>query len=138
MSVARYIPCVRGWFAVLLPLLGGFLFLALIPDRFIESGVGKWIGRRVSLLEWLAGGLLIFVSVAACFEAFRRGSMADRVIACIGTLLTLWLITQFFELFSLPVRRPPNQAASGNGAITVLFHAQRPGRAVPEQHRWPE
>ena len=29
----------------------------------------------------------------------------------------------------------PNQAASGNGAITLLFHAGRPRRAVPEQHR---
>jgi len=26
-----------------------------------------------------------------------------------------------------------NQAASGNGAITLLFHARRPQRAVPEQ-----
>jgi hypothetical protein len=29
----------------------------------------------------------------------------------------------------------PNQAASGNGAISSLFHAARQSRAVPAQHR---
>jgi hypothetical protein len=29
----------------------------------------------------------------------------------------------------------PNAAASGNGAITLLFHAGRPRRAVPKQRR---
>jgi hypothetical protein len=29
----------------------------------------------------------------------------------------------------------PNHAASGNGAITLLFHAARLSRAVPEQIR---
>ena len=32
-------------------------------------------------------------------------------------------------------RDRPNPAASGNGADTLLFHAGRPGRAVPEPHR---
>lgn len=27
----------------------------------------------------------------------------------------------------------PNQAASGNGAVTVLFHAERSWHAVPEK-----
>ena len=30
----------------------------------------------------------------------------------------------------------PNQVASGNGAVTLLFHAQRLRRAVPEPIRW--
>ena len=29
----------------------------------------------------------------------------------------------------------PNQAASGNGAISSVFHAERRRRAVPEQIR---
>jgi len=33
------------------------------------------------------------------------------------------------------LRGRPNPAASGNGADTLLFHARRPGRAVPEPHR---
>jgi hypothetical protein len=31
----------------------------------------------------------------------------------------------------------PNQAASGNGAMALLFHIGRLGRAVPEPRRWP-
>lgn len=133
MSMPRCLPSIRGWIALLVPLLGGLLFLALIPDRFIESGVGKWIGGRVSLLAWVSGGLLIVVSLGACLEAFRRGSAADRVVASVAALLTLWLIGQYLELFLLPVRRPPNQAASGNGAIASLFDTERPWRAAPEQ-----
>jgi hypothetical protein len=30
----------------------------------------------------------------------------------------------------------PDPAASGNGALPLLFHAARPRRAVPEQHRY--
>jgi len=30
----------------------------------------------------------------------------------------------------------PNQAASGNGAMTSPFHAERSRRAVPEQIRY--
>jgi len=38
----------------------------------------------------------------------------------------------------MAVHRRPNPAAPGNGAIAISFHAQRPERAVPEQHRWAE
>jgi hypothetical protein len=34
--------------------------------------------------------------------------------------------------------RRSNPAAPGNGAITVLFHVGRLGRAVPEPGRWAE
>ena len=34
------------------------------------------------------------------------------------------------------MKREPNQSASGNGAITLLFHAGRICRAVPEQRRY--
>jgi len=116
MSMPRCFPSIRGWIALLVPLLGGLLFLALIPDRFIESGVGKWLGGRVSLLGWLSGGLLILLSVGACVEAFRRGSAADRVFACIAALLTFLLIEQYLELFLLPVRRPPNMSLHWTGS----------------------
>jgi hypothetical protein len=116
VTMPRYFPSARGWVALLLPLLGGFLFLALIPTRFTESGVGRGIWGRVSLLGWVSGGLLILVSVGACVEAFRRGSMADRVVACVAALVILWLSTQYFELFLLPVRRWPNRVG---GRITL-------------------
>jgi len=31
--------------------------------------------------------------------------------------------------------KTPNPAAAGNGAMPILFHFGRLGRAVPEQHR---
>jgi hypothetical protein len=126
-------PSVRGWAALLVPLLGGFLFLASIPERFDESGVGVWIGGRISLLGWLSGALLILVSAVACLEALRRGSSVDRVIACVAALLTFWLITQYLELFLLPVRRPPNHRAGADAGVALVLQAehQRPG---PAQH----
>jgi hypothetical protein len=126
MSMPRYVPSVRGWVSLLLPLVGGFLFLALLPDRFIESGVGEWIGGRVPLIAWVSGGLLILVCVAACVEAFRRGSWADRVVAGIAALLTFWLIGQYLELFLQPVRRPPNHSMQRMGA-SGLAHLQPAG-----------
>jgi hypothetical protein len=36
------------------------------------------------------------------------------------------------EKCACPKRKASNQAASGNGAITILFHVGRPCRAVPE------
>jgi hypothetical protein len=33
------------------------------------------------------------------------------------------------------VMTPTNKRAPGKGGITFLFHADRPGRALPEQHR---
>ena len=34
------------------------------------------------------------------------------------------------------IERDSEPVASGNGAITSLFHAGRQGRAVPEPIRW--
>ena len=48
--------------------------------------------------------------VGVCVEAFRRGSAADRVLACIAAILTFLLIEQCLELFLLPVRRAPNMS----------------------------
>jgi hypothetical protein len=33
------------------------------------------------------------------------------------------------------MKKQPNKAASGNGAITPPFYAERPRRAVPERER---
>lgn len=112
---------------MLVPLLGGFLFLASLPDRYVESGVGTWLGGRISPSAWISGGLLIFLCVAACLEAFRRGSWTDRIIACAAAPLTFWLIREFLELFLLPVRHPPNPATWGSGAIpSLLVHIGAP------------
>jgi hypothetical protein len=131
MTKPRYFPTARGWAALLIPLVGGFLFLLSLPNRFIASRAGGFFGGPVSPLAWVLGGLVIFLSAAACIEAFRRGCWTDRIIACLATLLTFWLIREFLTVFLLPVGHPP--AASGNGAVALLFHVGRLGRAVPEQ-----
>jgi len=87
-----------------LPLGGGFIYLSIIPTRFHQSGYGEFISGRISPFQWLIGGALVFACVAACIETFRRGSRADRVMGCFASLLTLWLISEFFSLVLLPVR----------------------------------
>ena len=103
----RYVPTLRGWLALILPLLGGFSFLAMLPARFIQSGWGEFIAAPIAPSVCLFGGALGLVCVAACVEAFRRGSLADRVVCCVGSLVTLWLLQEFFWLMLLPVQRSP-------------------------------
>src|SRR5438445_1934827 len=99
MSMSRYSPTVRGWVALLLPLSGAVLFPALLPARFIESGVGTWLAEPVSPFAWGLGGLLMLTCVAACVEAVRRGSRTDRVFSCIAAVFSYLLIYEYFDLF---------------------------------------
>jgi hypothetical protein len=94
----------RGWAALVLPLVGGFLLLATFPARFIESGVGTWIQEPVARPTWILSGAFIILCVGACIEALRRGSRTDKIILFLGALLTFWLIREFFEFMLLRVR----------------------------------
>ncbi|MCX6921691.1 MAG: hypothetical protein NT154_00500 [Verrucomicrobia bacterium] len=107
MSTFRNPPTIRGWGAVTLPLLGGYLFGGHIPPEFVESGRGTFLTERVPVGVWILGGLIILLCAAGCLEAFRRGCWADRAIACIGALLTFWLLGEYCELLLLPVRPSP-------------------------------
>ena len=107
MTTLRNPPTVRGWSALILPLLGGFLFLELIPMRFVESGRGTFLSERIPLGVWVLGGAVILACAAGCVEAFRRGSWKDRLIACIGALLTFWLLREYCQLLVMPVRPSP-------------------------------
>ncbi len=107
MNASRNPPTVRGWSALILPLLGGILFLALIPMRFVESGRGTFLSERVPLGVWILGGVVILACAAGCLEAFRRGSWRDRLIACVGALLTFWLLREYCQLLVLPVKAFP-------------------------------
>ena len=64
--MSHYFPTVRGWAALLLPLVGGIAFLAMLPVRFIESGVGTWVMEPVRPSVWVFGGVLILLCVAVC------------------------------------------------------------------------
>jgi bacteriorhodopsin len=105
--MSRHLPTLRGWAALLIPLVGGLVYLAMLPMRFVESGVGTFISEPVSRSAWIVGGGLILLCVAACLEAFRRGSRTDRIVLCFAALLTFWLIHEFFAFMLLPVRPSP-------------------------------
>jgi len=105
--MSRYLPTLRGWAALVLPLVGNFLLLAIFPARFIESGVGVSIADPVAPSAWILGGVLILLCVAVCVEALRRGSHADRIVACLAALLTLGLICAFFGFMFMRVRPSP-------------------------------
>ena len=79
------------------------MFLAMLPSRFIESGVGTWIAEPIAPSVWIFGGVFVVLCVAACVE----GSRGDRIVLCIGALLTFWFIREFFVLMLLRVRPSP-------------------------------
>ena len=105
--MSRYLPTLRGWAALVLPVVGGFILLAIFPMRYIESGVGTWIMEPVRPSAWILGGAFVVLSVAACIEVLRRGSRVDRIVLCFGVLLTFWFTRAFFAFMLYPVRSSP-------------------------------
>lgn len=83
------------------PLVGGFLFLTMRPVRIFSSGFGTSLAEPVAPSAWVFGGVLIFLCVATCIEALRRGSRADRILLCVSVFLTFWLMREFFALMVL-------------------------------------
>jgi hypothetical protein len=81
-------------------------FPAVLPARFHQSGGVTWLVEPASFSQWSLGGLLVLVSVAACVEAFRRGSRPDKVITCVAAVFTVGLIRSLCELLVLPVGGP--------------------------------
>ena len=126
MSTSQFFPTARGWVALLLPLLGGLLFSAVLPARLIESGVGTWLVKPVSPSAWSLGGLLILVCVAACVEAFRRGSRTDRIVGVLAAVLTFLFMYGFLSLVVLRVRPQPNQTVEATATHSRDLMA-RPG-----------
>lgn len=104
--MCRYLPTLRGWVALALPIISGLVLAAIFPARGIESGVGTWIDKPVAPLAWVLGGLLILLCLGFCVEAFRRGNLPDKIILLLAALFTLGLIWQFFEFMTLRVKHP--------------------------------
>lgn len=98
MNLRRYLPGVRGWIAFLAALLANVFYPGLLPPRY--STLGDWRFREpVSLAARTIGVVFIVACVAACLEAFRRGTRADRVAACIGAYFAFYLVYQFVKSF---------------------------------------
>ena len=100
----RYLPTFRGWIALALPLVGGFVFVTLLPVRYTESGVGTWIAKPVEPSAWAFGGVVLVICASACFEAFRRGSPADKVASIVAAILTVSFLREFCALTLMHVK----------------------------------
>jgi hypothetical protein len=105
--MTRSLPTLRGWVALTLPLLAGLVLLAILPARFIESGVGTWILQPVEPSTWILSALMVFLCVAACLEALRRGSRIDKILLVVAIPLTYWLINEVLSFTLLRVRPTP-------------------------------
>jgi hypothetical protein len=118
MTMPRYLPTIRGWLAFLLSVLACCAYPMLLPAYCISSlGPTSLLAEPVSPSARVLGGLLAFLCVATCVEAFRRGSRADRVVACIAMLLTISFITGFCHALSLPTQ--PNKSVQRMSAAGV-------------------
>ena len=104
--MSRYFPTVRGWIAFLIAAFGFLCFPSIRPAILVESGVGRFLAEPVTRMVYFTGAVLIIIGLLASVEAFRRGSRADKVFACISALLTIGLMAQYFHLFVLSVHRP--------------------------------
>ena len=103
-DMAKYFPTLRGWIAFILAVLAIFLFPFLRPTLLIESGKGTFLAESVTPAVKIEGGFLLVGCLIVTIEAFRRGSRADKVLACFSSLLTIALAVEYLELFVLPVR----------------------------------
>ncbi len=102
-----YFPTLRGWVAFIFATFSIFIFQAIRPALFIESGVGTFLLEPVSPLVQVTGAASAIISFLASTEAFRRGSRADKVLACISVLLTIGLMVELLELSVLSVYKSP-------------------------------
>jgi hypothetical protein len=96
--MTRYLPRLRGWTAFLPALLASVCYPGFLPPRY--STLGEWRFRDpVSPVTRMIGAVLIVGCVVACFEAFRRGTRADRVAACLGVYFTFSLAYEFLKSY---------------------------------------
>lgn len=105
--MSRFLPTLRGWAALVLPIIGDVVLWVAFPVRLIESGVGRWVQEPVAPSSWVLSGAWIVLCVGACVEAFRRGSWTDTIVLFLGVLLTFWLMREYCEFMVLRVRPVP-------------------------------
>jgi len=93
---------------LLLPVIGAVYYPDVLPPYYVHMD-GKWISDAVSPLAWIFGGVAVLICFAACVEAFRRGSRADKVAACIGLLFAISFLTVYLQPLTVPIWPPPNK-----------------------------
>jgi hypothetical protein len=65
----------------------------------VASSLGDWQSRSDVIITRIFGVVLLFVCVAGCVEAFRRGSRLDRCVALLAVLFTVGLAYAVFKTF---------------------------------------
>jgi hypothetical protein len=101
--MTHYLPTLRGWIAFILAMFAVLFFPVIRPALLVKSGEGTFLAEPVAPAAWITGAVLIIVCFLMSAEAFKRGSRADKIFACISVLLTMGLMVEFLELFILPV-----------------------------------
>jgi hypothetical protein len=93
---ARYLPTWRG------PIT---LFFAVVWSMFVPAAIprvatlGDWQCAGSVIVIRILGVLFAVVCVAGCIEAFRRGSRADKLLACAAAWFTYQLIYAVLRSF---------------------------------------
>ena len=141
---ARYAIRGHSW-----AIAGGFLlafcWLGWAAVRFGSIFQGMGMEHSLPVVNWFAAtyGPIAFplfgILAAAAFvlsDLMFRKRWIERALIAVFALLLIFALRGFLicGVFMAPNVRT-NPAAPGNGAITVLFQAERLGRAVPEP-RW--
>ena len=90
-----------------------------------------------------AGLVVVFASAiglnsVACFAWGIRIFRSHRKLAWLCFVVAALYLINLALMLQPAKAKGANQAASGNGAITLLFNVGRHRRVVPEQQRWTE
>jgi hypothetical protein len=128
--MTRYFPTLRGWFAFLLAVFAVLYFPFVCPPLYLQSGVGTFLSEPVRPAAWIVGAIFILICFLASVEAFRRGTRADKVFACIAVLLTIGLMVEYFRLFGMSVYQSPNKSPEPTavGAVSSAIAVHVAGR----------
>ena len=127
--MTQYLPTLRGWIGLLIPIIACVSYATMLPPYFHESGVKTWISSPVPLLTWALGGCGLLTCFGVCIEAFRRGSRADKVAVGIGLLFCVSLLTEYLLPLMVPVRPSRNEVMhrmSGSQVAVEFGHRSSP------------
>jgi len=88
MTVARYIPTLRGWLALAVGIADGAIVPLLIP---------AYDGPPTTVFHWAIAALLAFLTGALSFRSFRSARLSDRLAAVLTTGFAAWIFYVFLR-----------------------------------------
>jgi bacteriorhodopsin len=89
--MTTYLPSWKGWRAVLLTIVTGFV---LPPMTSVRTGHAS---NPASIQVWVVAAFFVIACGICIFFAWRRGRRSDRVAALVALGLTIWLIVGFIN-----------------------------------------